>query len=138
MLAPEESPFTSLGKRILDIKREAESLPPRYDWLSPLKTLAGDNLDDAYLPINTHQYLELIDYISRRHRTDDTQELPDHIEPILNRLGLKQNSLRMTVTRFNKLFKLVVGSPNNMGKRAEQNKQRWHQGITASREAYEG
>jgi len=63
--------------------------------------------------------------------------LPDHLEPILNRLDLKKNSLRMTVSRFNKLFKLVVGSPNNMVKRAKLNTQNWHQGISASRSAYE-
>ena len=135
--SPEESQFTSLGKRIHDIKRESRSLPPQHDWLAPLKTLAGDNADEAFLPVNTHQYLELVDYISRRHRTKDTCELPDHLEPILNRLGLKKNSLRMTVSRFNKLFKLVVGSPNNMGNRAKLNKQNWHQGISASRTAYE-
>ena len=156
---PEESEFTSARDRIIarqaqknlaNISGEtAQNLPPRQQtsidrekagisadqWLCPIDNEAPDG-PRGILPMNTDQYINLLDWTGRLIREDKKGAIPDHLAPILERLQVDTDHWLTTVQNYGSLFHRVVGKIDNMTTTAQRAGKRWWQGLKACRKAF--
>lgn len=86
--------------------------------------------DKGLIPISLDDYLQLLDASGRMVRSGKTGAIPDHLAPILQRLGIRQQVWPELVTRFDELFGQVVGAADRVAQRAAQAGRRWYRGIT--------
>jgi REP element-mobilizing transposase RayT len=149
---PEDSVYTSAHDRIHDLKmsagiqraqnlaagHEASSTGKRAErsgWLAPI-----DERGDGYngvaarrrasnlgiLPITLERYLEFLDWTGRQLRTDKSGSIPEHLAPILQRLGIRVDAWIETVACFGRSFGHVVGAAEAVMKHAfAHGRQRW-------------
>lgn len=156
---PEESEFTSASERI--IARQAQknldsmsadttqSLSPQQKktmdlikvkantdrWLCPIDNESPQG-PRGILPLNTDQYLDLIDWTGRLIREDKRGAIPDHLCPILQRLEIDTVRWLDTVQNYGSIFHRAVGRLDTMTASAQKAGKRWWQGIRACREAF--
>ena len=96
---PEESDFTSIQLRIRNAQLQTVAVPeeakppapteaPREQ--PPLMPLVKTSQDEHVhaLGYTERDYMELVDWAGRAVRADKCGAIPNHIPPILNRLGL--------------------------------------------------
>jgi hypothetical protein len=131
--SPETSDFTSAQRRIQSMLRQnglndgellESSLGKRLpdDWLAPL-TLdeAGEPgpmpngtgtrcSDKGFLPMTISEYLGLLDWSGHQIVEGKRGAIPEHLAPILSRLGIPPESWLTLVTEFGRLFHRVAGS----------------------------
>jgi hypothetical protein len=60
--------------------------------------------DQGFLPIQVEHYLMLLDWTGRELRADKRGAIPDHLAPILDRLGLNRSNWVETLRGFGRLF----------------------------------
>ena len=58
--------------------------------------------------------LMLLDWTGRELRADKRGAIPDHLAPILERLGLNRSNWVETVRGFGRLFKQAAGRPSSL------------------------
>jgi REP element-mobilizing transposase RayT len=92
--------------------------------------------DQGYLPIPLDNYLALLDWTCFQIRGAGQQAVPDHLPPILERLGLKIDSWVETVRQFGRWFKTAVGRRDSLRTLAEQRGKAWLQGQAAAALAF--
>jgi hypothetical protein len=61
--------------------------------------------DQGFLPIEVEHYVMLLDWTGRELRADKRGAIPDHLAPIVERLGLNRSNWVETVRGFGQLFK---------------------------------
>ena len=107
---------------------------------SPLHSLrdarANRASDQGYLPIAFDTYLSLVDWTGRQIRAASRGTIPAHLEPILERLHLKDDRWIETVGQFGRWFKRVVGRRDSLTALAEQTGRRWFHGQRAAAVAF--
>jgi hypothetical protein len=86
--------------------------------------------DKGLLPISLDDYLALLDASERIVRSDKAGAIPDHLAPILERLGIRRELWPDLITRFDQMFGRVVGAAERVAQRAAQAGRRWYQGVT--------
>jgi len=86
--------------------------------------------DKGLLPISLDDYLALLDASGRIVRSDKAGAIPDHLAPILERLGIRRELWPDLVTRFDQMFGRVVGAAERVAQRAAQAGRRWYRGVT--------
>ncbi|MEZ6122062.1 MAG: hypothetical protein R3C49_02665 [Planctomycetaceae bacterium] len=68
----------------------------------------------GFLPISTAQYLELLDWTARQVVEGKTGATPKHVAPLMERLGLTEETWCSLVKNFGRLFSVVAGRPHNI------------------------
>lgn len=109
-------------------------------WLSPLQINEQDDpvgVDASgcgrraslkgFLSMPLVRYLELLDWTGRQLHGDKRGSIPDHLAPILQRLGIQSNSWCELVRKFGRLFKRAAGSAESISKEAHRRRQNWMQ-----------
>jgi hypothetical protein len=149
---PEDSSYTGAKDRIDDQSgKKKASRKKMHDcerdrpgsksgWLSPVE--ANESSDptgpDAcnsgrrasrkgFLPISFCEYLELLDWTGRQIRSDKRGSIPDHLSPILLRMGLDALDWCDLVKKFGRTFKRVTGTSEHLAEEASRRGQRWVQ-----------
>jgi REP element-mobilizing transposase RayT len=92
--------------------------------------------DQGFLPIEIKKYLMLLDWTGRELRRDKRGAIPDHLAPILDRLGLERTQWVETVRDFGRMFKQAAGRWNSLRQEAPRCSRRWFQGKSAARLAF--
>lgn len=146
----EQSDFTGAQDRLDDLRRRAERLAPestpawertaagpRSGWMSPLEidertdptgpdpSSSGRRASDkGILPVPLETYLQLLDWTGRQLRADKRGAIPEHLAPILDRLGLSPDNWCELVARFGKIFKRAAGTPESLAAEAARRGQK--------------
>jgi REP element-mobilizing transposase RayT len=92
--------------------------------------------DQGFLPIQVEHYVMLLDWTGRELRADKRGAIPDHLAPIVDRLGLNRSNWVETVRGFGRLFKQAAGRSSSLVDGAARRSRRWFQGKTAARTAF--
>jgi len=133
---PEQSEHTSAKHRI-DQHRNLEA--HAADWLAPLtidelalpgpspSSLSSRCSDKGVLPISLEDYLMLLDWTGRQVAQGTSGSVPEHLAPILIRLGIDTAHWTTLSTRFGELFCRVAGSPSTLAAAAARKGHRWYQ-----------
>ena len=133
---PEQSEHTS-AKRRLDQNRHLKS--HAADWLAPLtidetaspgptpSSLSSRCSDKGVLPVSLEDYLMLLDWTGRQVAGGRTGSIPEHLAPILVRLGIDTEHWITLSTRFGELFRRVAGSRPTLAAAAARQGCRWYQ-----------
>jgi hypothetical protein len=79
------------------------------------------------LTISMLQYLELLDWTGREIREDKCGSIPQHLAPILSRIGLDSHGWCDLVKRFGKVFKRAAGTAEHMAEEAGRRGTGWMQ-----------
>ena len=139
---PEESEFTGAKDRIDDLAQRATQSKGTHEWersrrreksgwLSPLEI--NERTDPAgtdaspvarraslkgFLSMSLADYLALLDWTGRQLRRKKRGVIPDHLAPILERIGLDPDCWCELVQKFGKLFKRAAGKAESLADEA--------------------
>ena len=121
-------------------------------WLCELtlaegQTVAGNSVavgsvtsrrasDKGLVPITLEEYLRLLDASGRIVCDEKSGFIPDHLAPILERLGVNADVWSELITEFDELFGHVVGRAEQLGDRASRAGRRWYWGRARCAEAF--
>ena len=75
------------------------------------------------------EYLELLDWSGRQLRAKKRGAIPNHLAPILQRLGIEGEELLDTLEDFPRLFRRLVGRAEQILERAQEVGRRWLHGV---------
>ena len=78
----------------------------------------------------------LLDWTGRELRADKRGAIPDHLAPIVERLGLNRSHWVETVRGFSRQFKQAAGRSSSLVDAATRRARRWFQGKAAARTAF--
>ena len=92
--------------------------------------------DKGLLPITVDEYLQLLDTSGRMVREGKTGAIPDHLAPILSRLGVTATLWGQLITEFDQWFGLVVGKAQRLTERAVTAGRRWYCGRSRCADAF--
>jgi len=149
---PEESEFTGAKDRIDDLRErndrtrismhqwERSQQRKKSGWMSPIEI---DERNDAvgvdadasgrrasrkgFLSISLSQYLELLDWTGRQLRAGKVGSIPEHLAPILSRIGLDCHDWCDLMSRFGKVFKRAAGTADHLADEAQRRGVAWIQ-----------
>ncbi len=93
--------------------------------------------DQGFLPVEIKKYLMLLDWTGRELRRDKRGAIPDHLAPILDRLGLERTHWVETVRDFGRMFKQAAGRWSSLAQAAPRCSRRWFQGKSAAQLAFQ-
>ncbi|MCG8651429.1 MAG: hypothetical protein MI861_16430 [Pirellulales bacterium] len=148
---PESSQFTGAKDRLDDLSEhscdirhthhwERNKHRKRSGWLSPIEIGEGsDSLGvDAeptnrrasrkgFLWLSLADYLELLDWTGRQLRRDKRGAIPQHLQPILNRVGLNASRWCELIYSYGRIFRRAAGTATHLGEEAARRGQRWLQ-----------
>jgi len=126
---PEASEFTSVKRRIDSLQHEG---PPEHRpdaWLAPLclneaSAPAGPQpsqtgrraSDKGFLPMTVKEYLELVNWTGRQLQRSCTGRIPEHLQPILQRVGLEPDNWLPLVKGFGRAFHRVAGRASSLAR----------------------
>jgi hypothetical protein len=119
----ETSEFTSIQERIGGFKNNKKE-NETTEWLKPLlqeKQLSSP----SSLPIQETHYFSLVDWTGRAIRDDKLGAIPDHIQPILQRLGVNENNWVANTQHFGSRFHRALGRINRIRTLAFRTEQQW-------------
>jgi hypothetical protein len=71
-------------------------------------------LETSTMPIQVEHYVMLLDWTGRELRADKRGAIPDHLAPVMDRLGLNRSNWVETVRDFGRLFKQAAGRPSSL------------------------
>jgi REP element-mobilizing transposase RayT len=130
--------MTDVAGDVVVSDRSATALPAGNLVLSAGTTrkLGPRASDQGFLPIEIKKYLMLLDWTGRELRRDKRGAIPDHLAPILDRLGLERSHWIETVRDFGRMFKQAAGRWSSLAHAAPRCSRRWFQGKSAARLAF--
>jgi hypothetical protein len=70
--------------------------------------------DQGFLPIRVEHYVMLLDWTGRELRADKRGAIPEHLAPIVDRLGLNRSNWVETVRGSGRLFKQEAGRSSSL------------------------
>lgn len=83
--------------------------------------------DKGFLPISLNDYLQLLDWTARQWSSGRRRRIPDHVRPIVSRLGVAPTAWSEIAMNFGKLFTLVAGHPGCVDQqRSNRTQRRFH------------
>lgn len=105
------------------------------DIATPLQAFS-DQVDrdhrDKAIPFTYRDYLELLDWTGRVIRSDKRGSIPQHLQPILTRLGIDSGEWWVKqVVHFRRRYASYVGSADHLQQVSQQLGQRWVKGQAA-------
>jgi REP element-mobilizing transposase RayT len=104
--------------------------------LATMRALPARASNQGFLPIELEHYVMLLDWTGRELRADKRGAIPDHLAPILDRLGLNRSNWVETVRGFGRMFKSAAGRSSTLVDAAARCSRRWFQGQSAARAAF--
>jgi hypothetical protein len=119
----ESSEFTSIQERVSDFKTNRKSDNSKV-WLKPL-LMEKELSSSSSLPIHERHYFALVDWTGRAIRKDKPGTIPDHIQPILQRLGVNEDNWVGNTQHFGSRFYRALGRINRIRKLAFRTEQQW-------------
>jgi len=112
----------------------------RSGWLSPIEIderndPIGADIDSSgrrasskgFLSTSLTDYLQLLDWTGRQLRAAKVGHIPEHLSPILARIGLDPPGWCDLVLRFGKTFKRAAGTADHLAQEAARRGQHWLQ-----------
>ncbi len=78
----------------------------------------------------------LLDWTGRELRQDKRGAIPDHLAPILDRLGLDGSNWVQTARDFGRMFKQAAGRWSSLARAAPRCSRRWFHGRAAAQLAF--
>lgn len=119
----------------------------RAGWLAPIpleprrqavrtKKTVRRAANTGVLSIGLGDYLDLLDWTGRQIRTGKRGSMPDHLQPLMDRLGISSEMWVDCVVNFRKWFRSSVGRPKSMEAAAEAKGQNRAISITSARRAF--
>ena len=108
------------GKTAPQSKRGARHLSPvdlkeRSAKPGPDVHMGGSRCSNkGFLSMTTVQYLELLDWTARQVVEGKAGATPKHVEPLMQRLGLTEETWCSLVKDFCRLFSVVAGQPHRI------------------------
>ena len=137
---PEESQHTSAQRRAQRRIDQDHGKPAQAaDWLAPMtldETASPGPMpshltcrcsDKGFLPLSLDQYLKLLDWTGRQVASGKNGKIPEHLAPILVRLGIDADAWMTVTTRFDELFYRIAGRRETLAREAERKGRRWYQ-----------
>ena len=121
-------------------------------WMSPIEIdEAGDPIgpdrllkEDArrasskgFLNLSLNFYLDLLDWTGRSLASGKRGAIPDHLDPILKRVGIVSSSWCDLIEQFGRLFKRAVGAPQSLVDEAQARGQKYLQAPGAAAFLYD-
>lgn len=94
--------------------------------------------DNPGLPMTEEQYLQLLDWTGRQAKKGKRGKIPDDLEPILTRLGIREERWIDLATGFNQLFRRIAGDVEEVERQARSSGKRCFHGVTNCREFFGG
>jgi len=79
----------------------------------------------GFLAVSLARYLELLDWTRRQLRADKVGSIPQHLAPILRRIGLDPPGWCDVVRKFGRVFKRAAGTPESLAQEAIRCGQSW-------------
>ncbi len=147
---PEQSAYTGVKDRIDDLAERNDRIRisthdwersrqrRKSGWLSPIeidekRDPVGPCVEPTgrrasqkgFLSISMVRYLELLDWTGRQLRNDKVGKIPDHLAPILSRIGLDGHSWCEVVRNFGRVFKRAAGTSESLAGEASRRGQSW-------------
>ena len=130
----EASDFTSIQERQSQFKKEIK--PDCSPWLKPLRN-EKDLPTKASLPLLATSYFALVDWTGRAVRDDKKGAIPEHIQAILQGLGVNQNNWVNNTEHFGSRFRRAIGRINQIRKLAFRTDQHWINGSSSNSAFYQ-
>ena len=131
----EESDFTSIQERLEEYQERGKDKNTGM-WLKPL-VQENQRTSFATLPIRETNYFELVDWTGRAIRSNKRGSTPAHIQPILERLGVKEANWVDNTQHFGSRFHRALGRINQIRQLANRTKTKWIKGLTAAKHFYQ-
>lgn len=103
-------------------------------WLNSASALRASDM--GLLPITLESYLEILDSTGRIMREGKSGSIPSHLEPILDRLGIRSEMWSAVITGYDQMFGLVVGAPAKLAERAKAAGKKWYRGKSCCHAAF--
>lgn len=94
--------------------------------------------DKGLLTIDLDDYLKLLDASGRIVRDGKKGAIPDHLQPILDRLGVRAEMWGTLVNDYHQMFGNVVGSATEVSRLAAKTGKRWRRGKANCEAAFLG
>ena len=88
------------------------------------------------MPIQVGHCVMLLDWTGRQLRAGKRGLIPDHLAPILERLGLNRLNWVETVRGLNRMFKQAAGRTSSLVDATSRCSRRWFQGKAAAQAAF--
>lgn len=147
---PEESLFTSVFERIKAKKakrtlsevakgrktlskkalKKTRKEATRDKWLTPIGT------PESPLKLSLTEYLLLLDWSGREVHKNKRGAIPEHLAPILERVGLHGGNFLDGVMLFGKRFHKVAADVKTMQQAAKDSGQAWYHGSSFARKLF--
>ncbi|WP_246112781.1 hypothetical protein [Allorhodopirellula solitaria] len=67
----------------------------------------------------------MLDWTGRQIRSDKVGSIPEHLQPILTRIGLDTHGWCDIVLKFGRVFRRAAGSPEHLAEEAVRRDQNW-------------
>ena len=148
----EDSEFTSVRRRIEALMADGvdnnDAVASTADkrgrfadsFLSPIELNEGSGAtgllastsgrrcsDKGFLWFSVEQYLELLDWTARQLAKGKPGKTPEHLAPIMQRLGLSSSTWCDLVANFGRLFHNIAGEPTKIdAERSHRTNRRFH------------
>lgn len=119
----EASEFTSIQERLCAF-RKTGAQQNAASWLKPMGE-ESEPRSSSTLPIEAANYFELVDWTGHSIRADKKGAIPDHILPVLNRLGVDSGNWVTNTQFFGRRFHRALGRINQIRRFAKRSGQRW-------------
>ena len=129
----ESSDFTSIQERQSQFKKDIK--PDCSPWLKPLRN-EKELPTKASLPLLATSYFALVDWTGRAVRDDKKGAIPEHIQPILQRLGVNQDNWVNNTQHFGSRFRRAIGRISQIRKLAFRTDQHWINGFSSTSAFY--
>ncbi len=151
-VSPEKSRFTGAKDRIDDLRDrsdrsrvsdhqwERSRRRQHSGWMSPIEINEQDDplgcdtsrgerraSEKGFLSVSLRTYLELLDWTGRQIRTDKRGSIPNHLKPILSRIGIDTAAWCDAVSNFGRRFKRAAGTIEHLQQEAARRGQSWLQ-----------
>ncbi|MEX0618483.1 MAG: transposase [Pseudohongiellaceae bacterium] len=129
----ETSTFTSIHERLVFAGKSGRR--GDAEWLKPLRRPGAKNSQRA-LMMNEFSYFNLVDWTGRAIRCGKRGAIPDHIQPILGKLGIQTDNWVSNIQSLGQKFYRVLGCVERLRQLAKQQNQCWVNGLTTAEEFY--
>lgn len=129
----QQSEFTSIKERLETFAGKSKQCNP--SWLAPLAgEEPGERITATHaLPIQQADYFALVEWTGRAVRLDKRGAIPEHVESLLQSLGVEQGRWVANTQYFCRRFSRAVGSASQLKKLAERFNQKWLAGQRQTR-----
>jgi hypothetical protein len=125
--------FCARFSRPATMPRVNPSSPTNMTW-----PCSGCDRIRSMLEISTRlsSTIMLLDWTGRELHAEKRGAIPDHLAPIVDRLGINRSNWVETVRGFGRLFKQAAGRSSSLVDAAARRSRRWFQGKAAARTAF--